>query len=112
MFRAVRIIALAVMIAASSSCANQYVVDGHKLAPRTVLPGYPGEARFHRWEGSCVVTLFVNADGSVRDAKVVKSTGHSILDQEALQTMRTWRFVPEKVPFVAKVPCHFKYVGR
>ena len=107
-----RMIATFIFGAFIASCATQYAIQGHKLEPRTILPGYPGEARFHRWEGTCIVALYVNADGSVRDVKILKSTGHQVLDEEALHTMKTWRFLPEKEPFVVRMPCDFKYRGR
>lgn len=56
--------------------------------------------------------LYVRAEGTVYNAKILKSTGHDILDQEALQTFKTWQFLPEKAPFTVKVPCDFKYRGK
>ncbi|QDU83671.1 transport protein TonB [Planctomycetes bacterium Pla163] len=57
-------------------------------------PDYPRLARRRGWEGSVFVDLRVGADGSVLDATVATSSGHSVLDEAALAAVRAWRFVP------------------
>jgi hypothetical protein len=39
---------------------------------------------------------------------VLKSTGRSILDAEAMRSFATWRFRPEKTAFTVNVPCDFR----
>ena len=46
---------------------------------------YPREARIAKQEGSVVVQLTLNADGSVRDKDITSSSGVELLDEEALQ---------------------------
>jgi len=83
-------------------------IDGHVLSPHVAFPSFPPEARARHWVGNCVIQLHVRADGTVFNAKVVKSAGHAVFDEEALRTMKTWTFLPEKAPFVVKVPCDFR----
>ena len=85
------------------------MIEGHKLrSANEALPKYPEEAKNQRWTGKGVIALYVRADGTVYDAKVIQSTGHSLLDAEAVRAFRTWVFRPEKASFVAKVPCDFE----
>lgn len=60
-------------------------------------PGYPIEARRMGWQGTAVLSVDVSAHGSVRDAGVTESSGHSVLDEEALRTVRQWRFDPARI---------------
>ncbi|NIQ97805.1 MAG: energy transducer TonB [Desulfuromonadales bacterium] len=49
---------------------------------------YPAEARQRRIEGTCLVEMVINRDGSVRSVKVLESSGSEILDQEAVEAVR------------------------
>lgn len=49
---------------------------------------YPGEARRERLRGEVHVSFSVSANGGVASARVVRSTGHQVLDQAALETIR------------------------
>ena len=86
-------------------------VAGHVLVeyPR---PRMPEEARKHHWAGDFIAELHVSAKGSVDDVKVLKSTGHAILDEEATRTLRAWRFRPEVASFRAKVPITFTHSNK
>src|SRR2546423_4836558 len=84
------------------------IIDGHHVSPHVALPSFPPEARARHWVGSCIILLHVRANGTVSDAKVVKSAGHAVFDEEALRKIRTWTFLPERAPFVVKVPCDFR----
>jgi TonB family protein len=44
--------------------------------------------------------------GKVTSVKVVKSTGHEVLDRSAIQALRSWRYVPGAVREV-HVPIRF-----
>jgi len=82
-------------------------VRGHVLEVHP-LPHYPDEARKDHLVGKSVLSLHVRTDGVVDAAKIIKSTGYKILDDEAIRTMRTWRFRPENRDFTVKVPCDFE----
>jgi TonB family protein len=57
-------------------------------------PHYPMEARRNKWEGTVVLEAMVGVDGMVKNVTVKESSGHSILDDAALKTVRTWQFHP------------------
>jgi TonB family protein len=73
------------------------------FAPR---PKYPYEARAHHVTGAGLCILHVRFDGTVRDVEMVRSTGHAILDDAALEAFRRWQFEPGAPPKV-KVPFRF-----
>jgi TonB family protein len=55
-----------------------------------VMPVYPAEARANGIEGVVIVETIVGIDGSVADARVLRTT--PALDQAALDAVRQWRF--------------------
>jgi protein TonB len=46
---------------------------------------YPHIARMNRLEGKVLLTVLVRADGSLSDIKIKTSSGHSILDRDAME---------------------------
>lgn len=52
------------------------------------LKRYPPLARKNEWEGQVVVRAVLKEDGSLVDLKVDKSSGHQILDEDALEVLR------------------------
>jgi len=58
-------------------------------------PEYSEEGRKAKVQGEAVLEIVVGADGRVRDARVIRSLGFG-LDQEAIKTVKTWRFEPGK----------------
>lgn len=59
-------------------------------------PAYPEEARERGEEGKVVLRVRVNADGSVAELTLRKSSGSASLDRSALATVKKWRFVPAR----------------
>lgn len=57
---------------------------------------YPELARRAGIEGSVVVKMLVDVDGSVSETIVLKSSGNSLLDNAALVTARACRFTPAR----------------
>ena len=49
---------------------------------------YPATARRMGWEGKVLVTFQLLSDGSVRDVRVVQSSGHATLDRGAIDAVR------------------------
>jgi len=59
------------------------------------LPYYPLQAIYKGVTGSGVGIMKIDAQsGSVSSASMLKSTGHQILDNAALQAFRQWHFKP------------------
>lgn len=59
-------------------------------------PDYPRMSFRLGEEGTSVVRVLVGADGRAQDAQLGKSSGFSRLDQAAVETARSWRYVPGK----------------
>ena len=58
------------------------------------LPTYPFEARRQGWIGTGLFVDRFRQDGSVEKVVALKSTGHSVLDEEAIRTLQRWRCIP------------------
>lgn len=59
-------------------------------------PRYPELARQAGIEGTTVVQMLVDIDGSVRDVKIIKSSGNQMLDQAAVAAAMQSKFTPAK----------------
>lgn len=64
---------------------------------RRDAPTYPMSAAQAQLEGIALLTFTVNAQGRVEDAVVVFSAPHPMFGQEALRTIRRWRYEPRLV---------------
>lgn len=81
-----------------------------KVPPRvtsTVAPVYPQALRDAGIGGRVVVRGVVGIDGRVESAVVVRSSGNSTLDNNALSAFYKWRFSPAKNDAGQKVRCYF-----
>jgi protein TonB len=80
---------------------------------REVKPGYTSEAMRARIQGMVRLQAIVAPDGSVSAARVVRSLDDRFgLDQEAVRTVKQWRFVPGRlagraVPVVIEIELTF-----
>jgi periplasmic protein TonB len=52
------------------------------------LKRYPTLARTNHWEGKVIVQAVIKADGTVGALSVAESSGHALLDEEAMVVMR------------------------
>ena len=59
-------------------------------------PPYPMVARRMGYHGKVVLDVEVLAEGKAGDVKLHQSCGYDILDNAALQTVKTWRFTPAR----------------
>ncbi len=57
-------------------------------------PAYPMVARRMGWEGRVVLNVEVLAEGGCGGVNVFTSSGHEVLDNAALRTVRGWHFTP------------------
>jgi TonB family protein len=62
--------------------------------PDCAPPVYPAEALQARMSGVSMMAFLVGSDGAVREARLLKSSGHAILDQAAQAALRLCRFTP------------------
>jgi protein TonB len=75
-------------------------------------PAYPSLARKRGWQGTVLLEVDVQSDGMVKSIQINKSSSYKLLDREALDAVRKWRFSPglksgEPVPMKVIVPIHF-----
>jgi protein TonB len=59
-------------------------------------PPYPMVARRMGYHGKVVLNVEVLAEGKAGDVKLHQSCGYDILDNAAMQTVKTWRFTPAR----------------
>ena len=59
-------------------------------------PSYPFAARRMGLQGRVVLNVEVLAEGMCGQANVHQSSGHEMLDNAALQTVKTWKFIPAR----------------
>jgi protein TonB len=65
---------------------------------------YPPEARRLGLQGSVLLAVFILADGSVRDVRVVKGA-YELLNRVALEKVRASRFTPATDDTGRAIPC-------
>jgi periplasmic protein TonB len=58
-------------------------------------PLYSEEARKTKLQGSVMLSVLVGADGRVKDVRVIHGLGMG-LDENAMQAVRNWQFLPAK----------------
>jgi TonB family protein len=71
-------------------------VGGGVSAPQVVFkvdPEYSEQARKAKYQGTVVLNLVVQKDGSVRDIKILQPLGLG-LDEKAIEAVKQWRFKP------------------
>jgi protein TonB len=78
----------------------------HDVAPR-----YPELAQRAGVEGSVIIEAVIAVDGTVRDARVLRSV--ALLDRAALDAVKQWRYAPTRlngvaVPVIVTVTVHFR----
>jgi TonB family protein len=83
---------LILMVASTAACAAEATAVNVLVAPRP--DKLPEAARLHL-SGSGVFVMNVDTPtGKVKSVEVQKSTGHSLLDRSAIETLKKWRFRP------------------
>jgi len=58
-------------------------------------PEYPARAKTRGIEGTVVLDAVVDRDGAIKEVSV--RTGHPLLAESALETVRQWRYCPTTV---------------
>lgn len=77
------------------------------------IPKYPRVARRRGYQGTVVLSVFVNENGYVTNLWVFTSSGYRLLDNAAVKAVRNWDFEPgkkgtKKVAMWVKVPIRFR----
>ncbi len=88
---------------------------GVKTPPKLIkmyTPPYPPTAKELDWEGTALLILNIEPDGTVSSAHVHTSSGHPFLDNFAIESTKNWLFEFKKdgefpVKGKLKYPFHF-----
>lgn len=80
------------------------------------LKQYPALARVNHLEGRVVVRIVIEEDGRIASVEIAKSSGHDVLDQAAMETLRQASPIAlsrplEKSPVTMHIPLSYR-LGR
>jgi protein TonB len=99
--------------------ANAQTIDADYKAAylKNPKPPYPPLAVKMRLEGKVTLRAEVLPDGKAGRVAIESSSGHEILDQSALQTVKQWQFTPARkdgviIPQVVRIPLNFNLKSR
>ena len=92
-----------------------YKIGGNISAPQIkhrVIAQYTDEARRAKYEGVCLVSLIVDAQGNPQNPRVVRPLGMG-LDEKALEAVRKYKFKPAMkgntpVPVMITIEVNFR----
>jgi len=73
---------------------TQDSVDDPPRALQQTAPVYPERARKKGITGRVVLSLLIDAGGSVQDVRVTESQPAGVFDEAAVSAVKTWRFKP------------------
>lgn len=98
---------------ASRAAESEPVFDAAYL--NNPAPYYPNAAKKRGIQGKVLLEVAVKTDGSAAKVSVSRSSGYRVLDEAALDAVKTWRFVPAKksgrfVEASVLVPVEFKII--
>lgn len=90
-------------------------VGGAVGAPKAIYtpdPNYPEAARIAGYQGTVVIWLIIDTDGTPKQIKVVRKLGMG-LDEEAVAAVKKWRFKPatkdgKPIPVMINVEVNFR----
>ncbi len=69
-------------------------VDRPPKAARQVAMAYPADAKRKGIEGHVILSILIDEEGRVRQARVLESTPPGVFDDAALSAVRQWEFEP------------------
>jgi len=75
----------------SSAKDNFPISDSHNPSPE-----YPEMGIFLGYQGDVIVRIRVSAKGESVGVEILRSSGHKVLDDSAVNALRKWRFTPTK----------------
>ncbi|MCB0321527.1 MAG: energy transducer TonB, partial [Bdellovibrionales bacterium] len=65
-----------------------------RQTPGNKPPQYPQLARRNSQEGQVQLAYYVKNDGTISSVKMIRSSGHPLLDQEAIRAISQYRYQP------------------
>lgn len=91
--------AIAEEIAGDMSILGDKLTGDNYTAPECLVgekPPYPKRAERNGWQGTVLLSLFINADGEVEKVGIAKTSGYELLDQQARESISAWRYKPAR----------------
>jgi protein TonB len=97
----------------SSSSTPLPIREATPAYRKNPIPDYPSLARKKNIEGTVILEVKVNPNGTVAEMHLFQSSGHSILDKAAMNSVRKWIFEPgmkgdEPIPMWVRIPIRFQ----
>lgn len=92
--------------------ADEFLVTKMPSVEADVRIPYPPEAKAQKIEGKVVLDLLIDANGVVREAKLVSGPGHG-LNEAALGAIRNFKFRPAQVngkPVAVRIPFTYNFL--
>jgi TonB family protein len=93
---------VALTVALVAGCATPRHVHTYDVS-------YPYEAVKNRVQGEVVLQVDVTSDGQASKVEILQSSGHTVLDESAVASVKTWHWPPGEIRR-CKIP--IKYVLR
>jgi protein TonB len=59
-------------------------------------PNYPSVAQRMGWQGRVLLHVEVLSEGACGMVSILRSSGHEVLDNAAMNTVKSWRFLPAR----------------
>lgn len=91
------VLSSAAAVAALARDQNLSQGTNERIRPRFVSnrpPRYPEQARQRGWQGTVYLRLKLDEQGQVVQVQVERSSGHPVLDAEAVNAVRQWHAEP------------------
>jgi protein TonB len=78
-------------------------------------PSYPAEAKRRGIQGKVLIEVVVKVDGNPQAVEIARSSGHSSLDEAAINAVKNWHFIPahkgsKTIQASVIVPIEFKII--
>jgi len=71
--------------------------ESPQITHRSRIP-YPKSAINHDWEGNVTIAVHLTSSGQVKTIKIIRSSGHSVLDEIFVKTVRDqFKFKPRRI---------------
>jgi periplasmic protein TonB len=96
-----------------SKASRPATVQATPLYHKNPKPEYPSLARRRNWQGTVILSVVVAVTGKGKSIQIHRSSGHTILDKSALQSVNSWHFLPgtrgnNTIEMEVLVPVHFR----
>jgi protein TonB len=99
---------------AADATENLPVVPPMERATARDQPrSYPALSVSRQEEGRVVLEVYIRADGTVGEVRLLQSSGYRRLDTDAMQSVRRWRYVPARrgnqpIPYWYRQPVDYQ----